>query len=352
MYKKLACIIMLFSLICSFVVPTYASTTPPSCLDDVDKAIVLYPRLDGSYSTEYVTEQENMQRGGLGERLVVRARDSGNQVFFDEKTPSDIYMRVNSTTVIPADEINVTNITNIDIQAVVTTYKLSERLAQDLYRIEESYTLGELEIDNLCIYIPSNALATRSVSTRTYTGYNGRQYYEELLILSGNSTTFNVVKPNYGAKTYSTNVMAAFATTLLNNALDTVSGNTWSLASVLAQSPGYSSIPTNAAVTHTAALIENKYRRYTYIYEGSEHYFGSLLDYTSSYRFKDYINIPGYDILEGEYTPIQRHQTAYYYEGDRLAYQWYGNGGYTDTVTGYVYKNSNANLETTVDSLF
>lgn len=40
MYKKLACIIMLFSLICSFVVPTYASTTPPSCLDDVDKAIV------------------------------------------------------------------------------------------------------------------------------------------------------------------------------------------------------------------------------------------------------------------------------------------------------------------------
>lgn len=80
----------------------------------------------------------------------------------------------------------------------------------------------------------------------------------------------------------------------------------------------------------------------TYIYEGLDLFIGSVLDYTYNYRFKDYLNIPGYAILEGAYTPNQTRRSAYFYRADELAYQWFLNGGYVDMITGYTYTNESA----------
>lgn len=138
----------------------------------------------------------------------------------------------------------------------------------------------------------------------------------------------------------------------MDNILDKATGNMWTLATIFAQSPGYSSIPTNASLKHSAVLLENKYRKYTYIYDGNDLYFGSLFDYAYSYKFKEYLNIPGYAVLEGEYTPIQSWRTAYFYDADEMAYRWYGSGGYTDTIISYTYENQDAKLTTVVDSMF
>lgn len=341
---------MLVGLVCSLFPLVHAAAVETDTVGVTEEGdIRLYSLPDGSFS---LVPQINKSNAYSVRTILAYAKNDSGQIFIDKNDPSKIYMRATETQLIPARELKVDNICDADIDAFSDIYSLSDRLRQDLHSIALRSRAGEIEISELSIYTPVERMTARGNSTSTYTGYNGRQYYEEILDLQGNSNTFSVKKPNSGFGTYVANVIKAGAETLMNNALDVITGNTWSIASVFLQSPGYGSIPTSAATEHTAALLENKYRKYTYIYEGLDLFIGSVLDYTYNYRFKDYLNIPGYAILEGAYTPNQTRRSAYFYRADELAYQWFLNGGYVDMITGYTYTNESADLTTMVDSLF
>lgn len=80
--------------------------------------------------------------------------------------------------------------------------------------------------------------------------------------------------------------------------------------------------------------------------------FGSMIDNTYEYRFKNYLNVPGEDIIEGDDTPNQSCKAEGYTNADQYAYQWYLTSGYQNTISRYSYKNEDENVHTYVESLF
>lgn len=350
MKKRLFCLLIAVLLLATILAcPIYAFTNT----EDINQAtITLYPLDDGTYTTEITQTFSNSNMSFSNSPIKAYAKNDAMQVYIDTQNPAEIYMRINDTRLIPAQEISLGEAQLNDVETVCIENSLSDLLEQDLRKIAQCVKNGEIENCNVNIYLPKSRQLTRGNSKSTYTGYNGRQYYEELLDFSANSESFSVKQPTYGFGTYVNNVIKAAAQTTANNVLDLITGNAWSIASVLLQSAGYDSIPTTAAVKHSAVLIENKYRKYTYIYDGNEMLFGSLLDYTYIYRFQDLINYPGLYVVTGERTPPQSRRTADFYKADEVAYFWYLNSGYKDIVHSYTYTNQTENLTTNVDSMF
>ena len=192
-----------------------------------------------------------------------------------------------------------------------------------------------------------------SVSRRTYTGYAGKTYYEELVILKANSTSFNVRMPSkYTVKDYLWDVFQAGIVNSAGMFVDSMSGNMWTIMStVFPKGFDEDSLPTNAAMTHTAVLIENKSRKYTWVYEADDIFIGSILDNASDYRFVNYVNIPGVSVNESGQTDWQHNKVTGYDKADEIAYRNYKYEGYTDIIRTYAYKNTEANITTTVRSL-
>lgn len=265
-------------------------------------------------------------------------------------------MRISETRLIPAQEIQIADMDIALINEFASRYSFSSLLIDDLKRIAERSNAGEIEVQSLAVYIPSVESASAQgdlVSSRTYTGYKGRKYYEEVLEFNGNSLSFNVAQPDSAIQNYLKNFFRALGETIVSTALNAATGNKWTLVELFAQD-AISGIPTTQAVDHTSVLIENKYRKYTYIYEydGAEMMFGSKIDSTYAYRFKNYLNVHGSDIIEGEDSPTQSYVAEGYTNADQYAYYWYLNSGYQNTISNYLYINEDDDVETYVASLF
>ncbi len=364
MKKTISIVLSIISLTMLLLTPTSAAALPLDIpLTQTENSLTsnneceilhLYPLQDGSFSI--LTSQYSLPTQRSSASVTVQSKNSGNQVYFDITDEESIFMRISETRLIPAQEIQITDMDIASINELASRHLFSNLLIDDLRKIAERSSAGEIEVQSLAVYIPGGESVSRQegiVSRRTYTGYMGKKYYEEVLEFNGNSLPFNVVQPNSAFQNYIENVLSAAAETLIDTALNAATGDKWTLLTVFAQSD-ISQISTTEAVEHTSALIENKYRKYTYIYEydGADMMFGSMIDNTYEYRFKNYLNVPGEDIIEGDDTPNQSCKAEGYTNADQYAYQWYLTSGYQNTISRYSYKNEDENVHTYVESLF
>lgn len=357
--KRILALLMSICIIVCLCSTAFAQNSPLASIkneleSNAFELLYLYPLSDGSYSTIPQPSLQTMQDSSPA--IVVHAKDNGGQIYLSEVNPSQLFMKISETRLIQAQEIKISDINELDVDMLAAAHSLSSYLTNDLKRIAEKSSAGEIAVQSLAVYTPYSALAPQSQSiqsSRTYTGYNGNKYYEEILDFKGNSTTFNVVQPPSALADYATNTLTALGKALLDYGLNKALGKTWTLVSIFSQN-AISSIPTTKAVKHTAALIENKQRKYTYIYEypGADMQLGSIIDCAYDYRFQNYLNYDGDKIVTGAVTPQQEYTAEGYDSADKYAYLWYLNSGYQNLITGYLYINSTENINTTVDSLF
>lgn len=176
------------------------------------------------------------------------------------------FMRIDEERFISANVIKIDPYYSGNLENFASENRISNAVLADIKTLLRGLSNGSIRsIEELNVYVPisPSSLGAEQSSTKTYTGYAGRQYYEELLTYNSTSESFSVKKPNYGFGTYASNVLKAAAVTAGTAVMDYITGGAWTIASIFAQSPGYSSIPTTAASTHSAVLHENKYRKYT-----------------------------------------------------------------------------------------
>lgn len=325
-----------------FTATAYASATSTDTYEDT---IVLMENTEGIY--EIVNS--NSRTG-----IRVTAREGG-QIY--ESDVNNLFMRIDANRFMKAEELSIDTHNYSQFKVVADNKGLSNQLLSDIDRIMEKVHNGEIELaEPLAVYIPEPIYVKndgRSItsSTKTYTGYAGRQYYQELLDCRGNSLEFNVTMPSSRWSQYCSQVFQSVVTTSASAGLDAVTGGTWTLLSVFLQSTS-DSISTTQAIQHTAKLFENKYTKYTYLVQDGEYYVGSVIDYTYNYFFRNFINVDGADFYSNGDTGKLTAKAAGYDSADEYAYRNYVNSSYNNTITRYNYKNTSQGINTYVSSLF
>lgn len=337
-------VICLMSLVLSMM-PVYAtdiSTTPELFHDVLNLSLCE----DGDYQIQTNTSRAR------GEVITVYSLETTE--VYQTADAELLFMRVSENKFVPAESISI-NPNDPQVITKIDSCGFSEYLTNDLKAIVENCISGEFTLNSdLTIYIPEENSLTRGVTTQTryYTGYNNQRYYEELLVCSGTSSTFDVRVPRYGLDVYLENLASSIVKTSLGYIADKVTGNMWTLLSVFNVSAGSPTIPTTQAYEHDARLIENKYIKYTSIIIDGNFYMGSILEWASNYRYQNYVNVPGIQSYDNGLTPWQSYQVKGYYSPDKLAFQNYAYSPYVDRILSYGYKNESAQVTTYVDSMF
>ena len=282
--------------------------------------------------------------------------DDGAEIYTDSNNGT--YMRIDDTRFFKAEKVELQTYDSTSFYAIADEYGFSSQLIDDVTALMTRVNAGEVELlEPVTIYVPErntsnlNArLTITDVSSRTYTGYKNRQYYEEIVKISGISNDFNVRNLSSGWKQYVAKVISSFVETAVDGIMDGITGNAWTLAGCFAQSIP-TSIPTNNAMRHTAKLVENKYIKYTSLYQGSTMYLGSVTEYAYKYRFQNILNFDGWGSLSSGYTDWFDAVGTGYSNADEYAYRYYLNT-YNNPITRYWYKSDDGSVNVYVSSLY
>lgn len=341
--RSLTCIIAsILMAICLFSSSMYVGAASTDIYEDT---IVLMENTEGIYEKV----NPNSRTG-----IRVSAKEGG-QIY--EGDVNNLFMRIDDNHFMKAEELSIDAQSYSQFEAVAENKGLSDQLKSDINRIMVKVQNGEIELtEPLAVYVPepiyteNNARSITS-STKTYTGYAGMKYYQELLDFKANSLEFNVTMPSARWKQYCNQVFEAAVTTTASAGLDAITGRTWTLLSVFTQSTS-DSISTTKAIKHTAKLFENKYIKYTHVVLDGQYYAGSVIEYTYNYFFRNFINVDGSDFYSNGDTEKQTAKAKGYDKADEYAYQNYVSSPYINSITRYTYKNKTAGVNTYVNSMF
>lgn len=312
-------------------------------LDTYADTLTLMPSDDGTYivSNAY-------SRGGIS----VKPFD-GREVY--SSSDDTLYMRINPTAFIKAKRLEI----DIDNYNVILSqkdaYEFSPILLEKISKIMDNVAAGRIELSEpLVVYYPEgNEIQSRGITSerKTYTGYNGQQYYQELLTCSGNSKEFDVKMPKEPLKQYWEDVFVAGVKAMVDGVFSSIDNKAWTLFTVFGQGVS-TSISTSQASTHTAKLFENKYSKITYLMRDGQYVSSSVIDYAYEYFYENLINVDGKDFYSNGRTAHFSDKATGYDNADEYAYRAEGYQNYNNQITQYRYRNSSQNVDTFVDSLF
>lgn len=340
--RQLVALTMLLMLITSSVFAVSPVKTDNE-LDTYAETLTLMPSSDGTYvvSNAY-------SRGGIS----VKSFD-GSEVY--SSSDNTLYMRINPTAFIKAKRLEI----DVDNYNVILSqkgaYEFSPILLEKISKIRDNVAAGRIELcEPLVVYYPEgNEIQSRGVTSerKTYTGYKGQQYYQELLTCKANSKEFDVRMPKEPWKQYCENVFVAGAKATVDGIISSAANKTWTLVSIFGQGVS-NSISTNQASEHTAKLFENKYSKITYLMRDGQYISSSVIDYAYDYFYENFINVDGEDFYSNGRTAHFSDKATGYDNADEYAYRAEGYQNYNNQITQYRYRNSSENVDTFVDSLF
>lgn len=334
-----------FALLLVVLVFTAIPLTARATEETYAESIVLVENADGLYEIT----NSNSRTG-----IRATARDGGQ--IYDGDSDA-LFMRVDNNLFMRAEELFIDAQNYLQFETIANRKQLSSPLRTDVEEIMTRVLKGEIELEEpLAIYIPEpieskNTSRSITTTTKTYTGYAGKQYYQELLDCKGNSKEFDVIMPSSQWSQYCGQVFESAVITSASAGLDAISSGTWTLLSVFLHTTS-DSISTSQAYTHTAKLFENKYIKYTYLVQNGEYYIGSVIDYAYKYFFRNFINVDGEDFYSDGDTANFYAKAAGYDSADEYAYRYYLNSSYNNSISRYNYRNSTKGINTYVDSLF
>lgn len=344
--KRISCFVAMIMLSVLFSNTAFAVSTPydnDSTLDVLADTLMLVPNDDGTYV---------ISNGSRSGNISVTKFD-GTDVYAD--AVNSLYMRVNTTTFVRAKSLQVGPDNYQMLLNRSSGIEFSPRLLEIVTKIMNDVASGKIELSRpLVIYYPEeHEIETRGItsSTKTYTGYKGRQYYQELLSCSGNSLEFNVRMPKVQWQQYCEYVFVAGIKTMMDGVINTATNNTWTIASIFTNFPS-NSLSTTQAGKHTAKLIENKYTKITYLMRDGEYISSSVIDYAYDYFYENIINIDGVGSYYNGITPHSSEKAPGYDNADEYAYHAEVSGNYNNQITSYLYRNSTMKIDIFVDSLF
>lgn len=216
------------------------------------------------------------------------------------------------------------NIDPYDLNAVeqaIVSYNMMPEVANDMRDYSAKCIAGEIEEGSIVYSVPID----RASSSRTYTGYGNRKYYEEY-VEYGRSVS-REAEIDSGIVTNASDderidLLVEFTVdAIVNEATD----NTYGVLKILLKDLGV-----GKAYEIGARLCETKTKRYTYIYEGNSLHMGSL---TEQVYF--YFNYTTNGDRSGSSYPQTWRTPEFAKNYDKIAYFSYPNGGEQQFYSNY-----------------
>lgn len=228
-----------------------------------------------------------------------------------------------------ATQIKIDPLNRELLEATIAKYQIPIEVAADMRQysdvcIENNVTDGEISY-----YVPIETRGS-STQTRTYKGYNNRTYYEEYVTYSYATSSDTEVKKGIATENELKQELKTGANLIISNIQKYMIGSVYSLFDTLGMNE-----PSNLAYNLSTRLRESKIKRYTYVVEGSQKHFGSLVE--SSTHYFNFYN----DGFQTYSTYPETWETDHFKSGyDKIAYQAYANGGEQEYFLNYVVGGS------------
>lgn len=276
----------------------------------------------------------NYKVNNLGTSAGVKVTMSKDGIYQDEngnlfsKVKDDLFIPVKKVA-IPLENIQATN-------GVIKEQNIQKETANYILDVIANAKKNHNHIDSIQVYLPQ---ATNS--RRTYKGYGNKTYFEETVATNYHSEPADVNQSPWG--TYKNSVIKGIVEYLIGEAVDKVTYNSYSIASIFASAVP-SSVPGTTEVTHYAQLFESKTTKHTYVVEDGQYLFGSLTEKASG-KFENFISIPGVSggNKRGSDSKISNIQTQNYSSADKRAYYGYVSGGWVERIESYQYGQATFN---------
>jgi hypothetical protein len=266
-------------------------------------------------------------------------QDNNKNKLSHEDIVMSIDEKISNDAKVPLRKISMNPLDKNEVESIIATYQLQPETVKDIYEYMEKVRKGSIQPGKINIYIPSTTpsqeISTSSDYRKTYVGYAGKTYYEEVLSYDNTSASVTV-KEAYGFLDYLNKTIDAAAKYGFGTGMDWITKGMWSIGSIFTGGLP-SGVPTNSKFRHESRLYEYKVKKFTYLVESGQYYFGSRVEMSISH-FDNLTVFPGLHPIEyGENTKLESIITPSYDIPDQRAYYSYMNGGWVEPIVQYKY---------------
>lgn len=210
-------------------------------------------------------------------------------------------------------EVTIDPYNSSSVEKAIVSYNIMPEVANDMREYSEKCISGEIGEGSIIYSVPID----RSSSTRTYTGYGNRRYYEEYVEYGSSVSREAEIDSGIVTSSVLERDMDLIGEYIVGTYVDEITANMYGLFRTILEDSSVGD-----AYEIGARLCETKTKRYTYIYEGDSLHMGSLTEKVYFYyRFTN----NGYNCYSTLPETWQTPEFASNY--DKIAYFSYANGG-------------------------
>jgi|GEM_PF-4424065 len=282
-----------------------------------------------------------------------------DQDVYVSKSDMKKFLKVNDNTFLEVNEVSINPYDKNAVEDIIKKYEIKDNAASDLRDYANKCADGTVKnAPNIIYYTPKTLISSTAVlplinsihplassgtlvSTKTYSGYGGKTYYEELFNYQ-NGTGYQTVKEsNNKLNDYIDKVITEKVTDIAGGVVKEVIGDTFTLIQLAGGYIDTSPIAPNSNWMHQANLHENKYKKYCYVKEynystGKYDYLIGADGETVNYYFQHQIT-DGYNYIPPVTDAVKVDTTPYYLNLDSKAYYFYLNTGgpYIERTANY-----------------
>lgn len=316
--RKIVSLVLVLAMTLAISVPAFAASSD-------NDGIIISKQKDGTYrlnqDRQFTTNSLEQKRIKLVAESIYRCEDG------------ILLSKVNETTLVPVEKISINPMETNQVENAIKQYGLHKETAQALRDYSQKTKSGAVKVNGDVIYYAPLNMSLNS--TRTYTGFDSKQYYEEKLQFSDHSASTEVDTDLWG--NYVNTTIHAAAEEALSGAISGMSkfaGGSWTIASLFLGSIP-SSVPSTDQITHEANKQESKTKVWTYLSDSDGYHFGCLTEYCSVY-YENRIIYNGGSYM-GKNTSKSYYQSDDYNAPDKRAYYASAIGGVTELISSHSY---------------
>ena len=270
--KKIISLVLVLAISFTISIPAFAA-------EKDENTIYITQQADGNYTIDKnagskYTKSFNNNPKSIPVHKIEEGLYKNNQ--------NTLFSKVNNTTFVPVEEVNINPLDEVQVENAISKYGLHKQTAQGLKDYSEKCIKGEINPgEGVVYYAPLTLYKSSSNSTRTYSGYGIKRYYEEKIKFTDHSKSEIVNVDTWGQ--YKNSVVKCTAKTIFDGVIDYISGGVWSIASIFVDAFPSSVPSANGKVTHEANKQEQKTKVWTYVSESDGYHFGCLTEYSWAY---------------------------------------------------------------------
>lgn len=157
-------------------------------------------------------------------------------------------------------------------------------------------------------------------SRRTYTGYKGRTYQDDIYETK-TSSDWKLIYEGKNISNYFDSTISNIISLIIDGTIDLQTKGIWSIGKVIFSEFNADKISSNTSIKHEAKLQSTQVEKFTYILEPDGQYYLGCNTVRGDYYLRNYLDVPGEEGIETS-SPTTYFKSDSWDKADEKAWQW------------------------------